>query len=561
MNKIATIILTILSAIVLNSLQAYQDAAALQNAIQVNGVSYQGPQALQKAIQACYGMPKCGIDARNPSLGNQTFIVNPFSVPHALNMPITIYTGAYKVEWNISDADAVTVDLPSNLTWAMDGTTIGPNKTNVAIPMMAFLRDTAGKNANDGGAGQGILNARVYGVKGTIAANSRILTVSDTSNLKRGMAIAIVGGAGGMSGQRTTLANSITPESTRLTLASTAGFPKPGSSNSLLAEYNYVIVDDEIIGWNGSDENTLQNLSRGQFGTKFAPHGEKAMVSALGTLVTEITNIEGPKVTLMDRSLLNLVDTQVQAGAVNITIEGQGTISGNYIDRTVTPAGNVAAGGIFCYVCSHMKVGQNIWFTNFQHAGVLITGGRQNTISGHYKKIGRPAGSGLGADIFLFGSASRNIVRSSSHADGNYMVLIDDRSNDFDRLSGGSNDNQVVVGVQLGSERYSSGVGVEGYSSGNLITVGRISVTGTASNAGLYVDGSGQWPSATPVPTRNHFSFISVSSAGVAVKTANYSSSISSNVFVGGAILSGSTHLASTSDSILRNSHRKKIDR
>jgi hypothetical protein len=194
-----------------------------------------------------------------------------------------------------------------------------------------------------------------------------------------------------------------------------------------------------------------------------------------------------------------------------------------------------------------MTIGENILFTNFQHAGVFITGGRHNVIFGHYRRIGRPSagGSGLGADIFLLGNASRNIIRSSSHQDGNYMVLVDDRSSDFNRLSGASNENDVRVGLQHGSEKYTSGVGTEGYSSRNQVTVGRISVMGTASNAGLYVDATSQWPSATPVPAANHFTF-------KAIRTANYFSQDSSNIFNGGVILKGSSSLVSKSDRIIQ---------
>jgi hypothetical protein len=102
-----------------------------------------------------------------------------------------------------------------------------------------------------------------------------------------------------------------------------------------------------------------------------------------------------------------------------------------------------------------MRIGANILFTNLQHTAIFITGGRHNVISGHYRGIGRPSasGAGLGADIFLFGSACRNIIRSSTHQDGNYMVLVDDRSSDFNRLSGASSENDVRVGPQEGAEK------------------------------------------------------------------------------------------------------------
>jgi hypothetical protein len=513
-----------------------------------------GTQALQKAIQACYGMASCVVDGRNPSMGAQTLSVNPFASPHELNMPITIYTGEYTVLWDVNGDDAVTVDLPSDLKWILNGTTIEPSSPNTAIPARAFLKDSAGRNANDGGSGQGMFNARVYGLNGTISASSRILAVSDAKNLRVGMAIAIIGGAGGVAGQETMLDGAITSAATQLTVARATGFPQAGSSNSTLSDYNYVVVDREIICWRGIVGNTLQNLVRGQFGTAIANHGDKARVSALGTLVTEITDISKSRVTLLDKSVLTLADTQVQAGASNVSIQGNGTISGNYIDRTITPAGSVAVGGVLCYVCSSMSIGENILFTNFQHTGVFITGGRHNVISGHYRRIGRPSanGSGLGADIFLFGNAYRNIIRSSTHQDGNYMVLIDDRSEDFNRLSGASSENDVQVGRQEGSEKYTSGIGIEGYSSRNKVAVGRLSVTGIGSNAGLYVDATSQWPSATPVPTGNHFTFKAISSMGVAIKTANYFSGDSSNLFVGGKVLKGSSSLASQSDQVIQ---------
>jgi len=533
-----------------------QNSHDLPRIIHAEGIG--GAQALQKSIQACYGATSCVVDARNPSIGIQNFSVNPFASPHELNIPMTIYTGAYTVQWDVNDDQAVTVDLPSDLKWILKGTTIKPSSSNIAIPASAFLKDSAGRNANDGGSGQGMLNARVHGLNGTISAGSRNLTVSDAKNLRVGMAIAIVGGAGAVAGQETILDGAITPTGTQLTVTRATGFPQAGNSNSTLADYNYVVVDGEIICWRGIHGNTLRNLMRGQFGTAVANHSDKAKVSALGTLVTEITDINNSTVTLLDQSLLTLTTTQVQAGAYNVSIRGTGTISGNYMDRSVTPAGSVAVGGVLCYVCSSMRIGENILFTNLQHTGVFITGGRHNVISGHYHRIGRPSasGGGLGADIFLFGNACRNIIRSSTHQDGNYMVLVDDRSSDFNRLSGASSENDVRVGRQEGAEKYTSGVGIEGYSSRNQVTVGRISVTGTASNAGLYVDATSQWPSATPVPTANHFTFRAISSMGVAIRTANYFSGDSSNIFDGGVILKGSSSLASQSDRIIQ---RKSI--
>jgi hypothetical protein len=538
-----------------NTSKPHHSTSNVRKTIHVDGVVYRGNQALQNAIQACNGSVSCSVDARNSSIGNQIFIVNPFANPQRLEMPITIYTGAYRIQWDVSDDHAVTVDLPSNLKWVLNGTSIRPSSSNTAIPKSAFLLDTGGRNGNDGGSGQGILNTRVYGLDGSIAAGSDLLTVSDPTHLRVGMAIAVVGGVGGMVGQQTTLDGAITSTSMDLAIASVRGFPQQGSSSSTLSDYNYIIVENEIIGWSGLNGTTLQNLKRGQFGTKIENHSDKAIVSGLGTLVTDITGIEGSTVTLLDKSRMTLSNTQVQVGARNVSVQGKGIISGNYLDRTLSPTGNVAVGGMLCYVCSSMTIGKLILFTNLQHAGVFFVGGRHNMISGRFRRIGRPSapgGNGLGADIFLFGKASKNVIRSTTHENGNFMILIDDRSAEFNRLSGPSNDNEVVVGVQEGPEKYNSGVGVEGYSSRNRITVGRISVNGTSSNAGLYVDATNQWPSDIPIPTGNRFFFAAISSLGVALRTSNYSSVNSSNFFDGGVILHGSTSLASPSDHLVQ---------
>lgn len=535
--------------------QAFQVAngpTSLCQATEIKVSTRDGTQALQKAIQTCGGKLRCRVDARNPSIGIQTFTVNPFA---NVNIPVTIYSGAYTIQWDVKGNNAVTVDLPSDLKWVLEGTTIQPTLPDTAISQSAFLKDTAGRNANDGGSGQGMLNARVFGLNGSIRAGANIMTVSDTRSLRIGMAIAVLGGAGRMIGQETMLDGAITEFSTELTVTSVAGLPRRGSSNSTIPDYNYVIVDGEIIGWNGINGNTLQNLTRGQLGTTNTQHRNRSTVSALGTLVTDIMDIKNSQVTLLDKSQLSLNATQVQAGAANISIQGHGNIRGNYLDRTSAPPGNVAVSGVFCYVCSSMTIGKNVRFAKLQHAGVFISGGRHNKIAGRYQSVGRPLayGSGLGADIVLFGNASENVIRSTSHSGGNFMVLIDDRSADFSRLSGASNDNDVIVGLQEGVEKYNSGVGIEGYSSRNSVTVARISVTGTSSNAALYVDATSQWPSAVPIPSGNHFTFSAISSTGAAIRTANYSSSTSANRFLGGRILSGSVKVVSSSDTILRN--------
>lgn len=539
-----------------NSLGVGNGPADIARAAVVVASTRDGAQALQKAIQSCSARIRCQIDARNPSIGIQTFTVNPFA---NVDVPVTIYSGAYTIQWDVNDRNAVAVDLPSDLKWVLGGTTIRPTLPQVAIPQSAFLKDTAGHNANDGGSGQGMLNARVFGLNGNIQAGTNVLTVSDTRNLRIGMAIAVLGGAGPVAGQQTVLNGDITETTTELTVTSVAGFPRPGSSDSTIPGYNYIVVDDEIIGWNGIDGNVLQNLGRGLLGTTSAHHRTHSTVAALGTLVTDIVDIRDSQVMLRDKSQLSLNDTQIQAGAADISIEGRGNIDGNYFDRTVAPPGNVAVSGVFCYLCSSMTIGKDVRFMNLQHSGVFISGGRHNRIAGHYQHIGRPLayGSGLGADIVLFGNASENLIRSSSHADGNFMVLIDDRSASFSRLSGASNDNQVIVGPQLGANKYNSGVGIEGYSSRNSITVGKILVTGTAPNAALYVDATSQWPTAAPIPSDNRFTFDTISSDGAAIRTANYSSSTSKNRSFGGRILSGAVKAASASDTVLTNSGKK----
>src|SRR5439155_257979 len=120
---------------------------------------------------------------------------------------------------------------------------------------------------------------------------------------------------------------------------------------------------------------------------------------------------------------------------------------------------------------------------------------------GHYRHIGRPP-NGTGADVWLFASSKGNTVRTSSHADGDIGILIDDRSNGASRWADGSNDNNVSLGgfsngLSGTLAFYANAVDIEGFSSGNHVDLGRIGAL-AAGAGGVTMNSTSQWTTTPP---------------------------------------------------------------
>lgn len=505
-------------------------------------VAAQAGATADAQITACLSSPGCAtsctLDASGLA-GTQVFLTNPFA---GIERPITFLCAA-NFTWNIS---SLVIDLPNDFhLFGYQGCIISPTTTNLAATNQT---DTAGIGVTNGVALGGLLDNRVYGTTGSITSGANTLTVASSTGMRVGSAIGVMGAAGGSANQQTTInqGGGIGAADTTVTLTSVTGFPSPSGTGFLTTpNYNYILIDSEIIGYSNASGSTLQSLTRGNFGTSAASHLNGATVQGLLALVSEITAISGNTITLLDNASFTVTSAQVQTGASNITIDGDVTLDCLYTNRATTL--NPKSVGISLTLAAGVTLADSVKMRQCQHAGVFMVASRKNKIGGQFKTLGRPA-TGLGSDVFTF-SSSYNRINTVSHDDGSYMLILDDRSNEFYRYDGSSSNNQVTLGPQIGGG-YWGGVTIEGGSSGNTVRVPSFK----CSNLGIFLDTSGQW-TTDPNMTNNRVDFDQVDcGSGQAVQLAQTGpATITGSLLLGGKILNGSVSDNTSTTSAFKN--------
>lgn len=483
----------------------------LNNVISVDGVTYTGAQALQSAIQACSGS-SCVVDARNPLIGTQTFTVNPFA---GLNMPITLLTGPYTVQW---DTSSIAILLPSHVHWSGNNTVIhstAPFVTNNTVPP------------------NGMINNLTYSTTGSISSGSNSLTVASATGAEVGSMVSVLGANGPEIKQFTTInqAGGIGAGDTSFTVTSTSGW-----STTIT---NYLEIGSEILSCSGGTGTTFTGCARGLFGTTAASHANGVTVNAVGNFFSRITTVSGTTLTLMDNAAATVTSAKVGIGTQDISLEGSLTIdaqSNGSTDRGLD--GVVFTGATRCNIASSVK------FQNIDDYGVaLVYGSRYNYVDGVYQNNSTDQ---LAADVLIFGNSSYNTVRTVSHNVGTKALAIDDRSNSYNVGDGPSNNNFAVLGpITGGGYGPTSGqpaIDIEGGSSYNFVQVPYLDVKAGGYGIGII---SAQW-TTNPVPQGNTVTFGFINDAtGTALYSTGYTpggSGSARNTLLGGEI-NGTTNL------------------
>ncbi len=422
------------------------------------------------------------------------------------------------------------MDLPHDTTIQGFGTT-WLNSTAQSLAAQVF--DTSGRSSQQQ---TGILNNRVYGTTGSITTGTNTLTVASASNLRLRQTIGILG-ARTLTNQATTTNTggnfTCTPAGTLTVVATNFGGQNAFGNPAL--QDAYIQVDNEIMSYTGQTATTFTGLACGLFGTSTVAHTTGAPVNQVYDLVTEITGISGTTITLLDNATFTVSNTFVQAGAMNIVIDGNMVFDANYINRASLPTPGFAfLEGISLMLGANSTIGSGVRVQNSAHGGVMCHTSRRVTIGGHFAHIGRPPNQ-FGGDVWLFASAVGNTVRTSSHDDGDSTIVIDDRSNIVTRFAGGSNDNKVDLGGVSGDTVpiYTNVIDIEGFSSGNRVTTAHI--VGLAGGLGtLTIVPSSQWTTA-PVPKSNVILFSQVDNGNISVSVNGQG-----NILMGGQIPTGS---------------------
>src|SRR5207248_4167723 len=103
-------------------------------------------------------------------------------------------------------------------------------------------------------------------------------------------------------------------------------------------------------------------------------------------------------------------------------------------------------------------------------------------------------------------------VSTTSHENGNFMVLIDDRSITSSIFDGPSNGNIVDIGPQVGGVQYSEAIGIEG-GINNYVRAGNLSCNSVQINGAVYITSSSQW-TVDPVSSGNRIDIASLNETG-----------------------------------------------
>lgn len=292
-----------------------------------------------------------------------------------------------------------------------------------------------------------ILNTKLSQTNGTIAAADNLLTVTSAAGVEAGTVIGIRAAGGASVYQYGGLVNSINSAATSLVLDDIFGFNSAG----------FLIIDSEVIQYNGLSGNTFTGLTRGLFGTLATGHDEGARVSQSLVHYATVKAINGNVLTLDMPAAFGVVGSRVLWGAKDIVVKGL-TLDGN---KPAQRANSQPHGAMLQF--SRGVRFEDCTFKNCAHAGLFdYQGSRDISVSACQFENNGYADEHAGADVWAFGGASVDVV--SSRFTGGYIgIALDDRttnSNEHDAQVFNSHvsDNTIdaVVGVVVNGVRDST---------------------------------------------------------------------------------------------------------
>ncbi len=456
--------------------------------------TFSGADASAKIASAVASLPATGgtIDVRGLA-GAQTISSDPLS---NITKPVTLLFGASTFTIN----DDTQITLPSNSVVQGFGTT--------------FISSTGSHNGE-----AGMFQTLRSVTSGSITADGSILTIDVNSDkFAVGNLVGILGAGGGNVHQRHTIVDGgdgIDDSQVTIGISTATGL----ATNSRVY---FFVAEQEIIRGDVNSNDSIINVTRGEFGTTAAAHAESVNIDAVGYFVSEVLTVDGTTITLKDSATTTVSDASVVVGSSNINILGDITLNGN--KPAVDPASNYH--GVFARFARKLIVAPTVKFTNIDHAGCTLWVGRDCHIDGDFEDIGRPD-SGLGFDVVLFGQCERNTVQGR-YRGGNLAVAIDDRTSNFAEEDG------------EGIENFLNPSSIDSAREGIVITNGSRNhiVAGIISNISDrgFVIGTGGQGTSDPTPQENTAFIGRVSSLGNAV---NVTSSTSNNFVYFGAVDTG----------------------
>lgn len=279
------------------------------------------------------------------------------------------------------------------------------------------------------GSSQDMIRSRVYSTTGTIATGSNQLTVADVSRIEVGTLVAIRGAKGLSPFQNTTLASDITATQVDgITLTDITGFSTVG----------YLIVDNEIIEYTGLSGNVLTGVTRGRVGTTATTHTAGAVIGVALRLIAGVTAINGTTITLDEKAVIGVTDSNVNIGILSPKITGL-LFDGNLVPEGAFLTCNPVRWDLVRYGRFDFKVqnAESIIYLNYSSDNEGVVFGRDVT---------KPLGT-IGSGVWLFQNCHRNKVYANFTGDTWAGVYLDNRTSKGSEFDGSCDFNQGEVVV------------------------------------------------------------------------------------------------------------------
>jgi hypothetical protein len=360
--------------------------------------------------------PGTVIDARN--LGTALLESDPFDGIATANLELVTGEGVLHLDFNRNF-----ITLPSRLTWRMEGTQIRPVRPITTI-------------ASDASPAAGMIATAISGGYCTVGEGRDILTVDDSSGLHVGARIAVLG---------TKVDPSVSFRLARRIVAGQRGIlPLVGDVETTISNSRvYLIIGNETLLVT-VESGQVVILERGALGSQSIDHPDGSPVVLARSTIATIADVRGKLVRLEAPMHRPAVRTIFKAGAVDVSLVGQGLIDGGYTG---------GPGGIYSVVASTLSTRFNcsgeLQIARASHGGLFLFGATlANVQLASISEVGRRSEK-LGASIWLFGETDTSSVTVSKVDKGNLGIAIDNKSFgvSYVGVDGPGRDNHVEVGA------------------------------------------------------------------------------------------------------------------
>ena len=258
---------------------------------------------------------------------------------------------------------------------------------------------------------------RTFSTSGSIAKDSYTLTVADATGFKVGSMLGIECAGGLNIYQSTTLVNAVdSSQTTGFQFTNKTGFQNYSFGHGLL------IVDNEIISYSSMDVNgVLGGVVRGLLGSTPAAHSAGAQIGISSRHVTEILNISGNTITLLNKAKFSVTSGNVLCGGLRT----------NVVDINVKGArqNNVGGHRWSPFRLTLHRFGKADYYVENSENGAYLQNSSDNDINIRAKDVSKTGTGKIGAAIWCYQGSNNNKLNLKQVGDCWCGVVLDDRSN------------------------------------------------------------------------------------------------------------------------------------